>query len=120
MRDELKYAIVGALLIAIVGALVVGGEELGISTDMTNEFIQTIPGLFVFVVGVMIITQVEGVFLLPGVIVVGLGIAVLMGTMDDMGYITTQMKSGLTIEQIQIWTMVIATIAGGLASALTD
>ena len=39
--------------------------------------------------------------------------------LDDMCMITTQMFSGLTVPQFNVWVLIVCTIAGSILSAVT-
>lgn len=107
-----------ASLVVIFLALFYFAEDLGFDTDIDTDFLRLLPGLAAFVVGMAIFAITKGVLAFPSLMVVGFGLAWLFGVMNDMGMITVQLKTGLTIEQIQLWTIVIFSLVGGLVNAI--
>ena len=117
--NELKVVTAALMVVVVFLALFYFGDQLGFATNIETEFVQVLPGLFIFIVGMLIVATVKGVFTLPGMMIVGVGVAYLFGTLDTMGYITAQMLTGLTIAQLQLWIIIISTLFGAIAAAYT-
>ena len=117
--NELKVVTAALMVVVVFLALFYFGDQLGFATNIETEFVQVLPGLFIFIVGMLIVATVKGVFTLPGMMIVGVGVAYLFGTLDTMGYITSQMLTGLTIAQLQLWIIIISTLFGAIAAAYT-
>ncbi len=105
-------------LVVVFLAMFYFAEDLGFDADMDTDFLQVLPGLAAFVIGMTLFAITRGMFAFPAFMVVGMGLAHLFGTLDTMGMITSQMKTGLTIEQIQLWIVVIFSLVGGIANAI--
>jgi len=105
-------------LVIVFLAMFYFAEDLGFDTDIETDFLLLLPGLAGFVIGMTLFAITKGMFAFPALMVVGLGLAHLFGTLDTMGMITAQMKTGLTIAQIQLWIIVIFSLVGGIANAV--
>lgn len=105
-------------LVVVFLAMFYFAEDLGFDADMDTDFLQILPGLAAFVIGITLFAITRGMFAFPALMVVGMGLAHLFGTLDTMGMITAQMKTGLTIAQIQLWIIVIFSLVGGIANAV--
>lgn len=105
-------------LVVVFLAMFYFAEDLGFDADMDTDFLQILPGLAAFVIGITLFAITKGMFAFPALMVVGMGLAHLFGTLDTMGMITSQMKTGLTIAQIQLWIIVIFSLVGGIANAI--
>lgn len=105
-------------LIVIFLALFFFGEDLGFDADMDTDFLLVLPGLAGIVIGLGLFALTRGTFAFPSLMIVGFGLAYLFGTLDNMGMITDLMKTGLTIEQIQLWIIVLFGLTGGVVNAI--
>ena len=103
-------------LIFVFVALFYIGDDLGF-TDMDTQYLQVLPGLILFVVGVIMLSTTNRDFSLPALVIIGVGLAWLFGTLDTMDMISDQLKAGLTIDEIQLWIILIFTLAGGITTA---
>ena len=115
---ELMAVIPVLSLIVVFLALFYLGEGLGFDSNLDTDFMQVIPGLAIFVIGIAILFISKGILSFPCLMFIGVGVAYTFGTLDTMGMITTQMKSGLTIDQIQLWIIVIFGFLGGILNAI--
>lgn len=105
-------------LVIIFLALFYFGDELGFDTDIDVDFLQVLPGLVGVVIGLALFALTRGTYAFPSLMLVGFALAFLFGTLDDMGMITTELKVGLTIEQIQLWIIVLFGLTGGVVNAM--
>ena len=108
------------MFIAIFYFLISYSTNLGFDTDIGTDFIVVFPGLFVSIVGFLVVARISGLYSLPGMAAVGIGIAFLMEALYDLGYITTQMMTGLTIGEIQMWVIIIACFCGAIIASVTS
>jgi len=121
-RLHMDWKIVAAvgMFIAIFYFLISYSTNLGFDTDIGTDFIVVFPGLFVSIVGFLVVARISGLYSLPGMAAVGIGIAFLMEALYDLGYITTQMMTGLTIGEIQMWVIIIACFCGAIIASVTS
>jgi len=118
-KADLKIVMMVISFVVIIIFLMSYGDRIGLEADVELDFLQLFPGLFAILVGFGIVARTRGTFAFPGLFAVGLGFAYTFEVMYDMGLITTIMLSGLTIGELQLWVIVIATIMGGIVTALT-
>ena len=105
-------------LVVVFLAMFYFADDLGFDADIDTDFLLLLPGLAAFVIGITLFAITRGMYAFPALMVVGVGLAQLFGTLDTMGMITSQMKAGLTIAQIQLWIIVIFSLVGGIANAV--
>jgi len=71
------------------------------------------PALFVGFISLLGISQSKGYFSVPSVMVLGMSLCFFIGEADSLGLVSNSMLGGLTISQVQIWVMAMATLLGG-------
>ncbi len=119
-RVDLNIAILIASIIFIFIALFYVGEDIGLSPGSYTDFLQILPGLFLFAVGALIIGRMGGLFALPGFTVVGMGIAVLTEEMYDLGIVNDAMISNLTLSEFQMLVIAISFLIGAVVAGATS
>ena len=87
--------------------------------DSYTDFLLILPGLFLFAVGILIISRMRGLFALPGFTVVGIGLAVLSEEMYDIGIINNAMISNLTIGEFQLLVIAVSFLVGAVVTGIT-
>lgn len=92
----------------------------GFNVSSTADYLAVLPYLFFFIIGLYIIVSIGGIYMLPAFGILGFGVAGLLKAMYDRGMITPEMMTGLSIDQIMFWTVLIALIFGGILTALTS
>ena len=113
MKSDLKIAIGVAMTVAIVAFLVQGGTYLGFSAEFTEDFVYVLPGLILFVVGAFIlVTQGRSSYALPGFAILGIGLALLAGYLEDVQILVTTQ-----IEEIQLAIVGFCLMLGGVIFA---
>jgi hypothetical protein len=122
---DTRIIFVSVLLIVMFLVFFYLGTDLGfeiIPLDSASNFVTVLPSLFLFIVGLYILTSIGGLYVIPAFGILGFAMAVLLHAMYDppISMITAQMMSGLTIEEIMFWTVVISLIFGGIIAAVTS
>jgi len=92
---------------------------VNIDSTVGGVLFSLLPGFIVVAVCVYVTAESRGVSKLGGTLGMGVGLCYLLYSADVEGLITTRMLSGLTIPQLQIWIMIIATITGSIIYATT-
>lgn len=118
LREFIAILPIVSLFVVFI-AMFYFAEDLGFDADMDTDFLLLLPGLAAFVIGIALLTVTKGTFAFPAMMVIGLGLAYLFGTLDTMDMLTTELKAGLTIEQIQLWIIVIFSLVGGIVNAVS-
>lgn len=78
-----------------------------------------LPGFIVVAICVYVTAESGGVSKLGGSLGMGVGLCYLLNAANGEGLITARMLSGLTIPQLQIWIMIIATVMGSIIYAIS-
>jgi len=118
-KIDLNIAIIIGSVIFIFLALYYVGDTIGLETTSHTDFLQIVPGLFIFAVGILVMGRMGGLFALPGFTVVGIGIAVLSEEMYDLGILNDQMISYLTIGEFQILVIAVSFLIGAVVTGVT-
>lgn len=116
---DMKIGIMIGSVIFIFLALFYIGDDIGLPTTAELDFLSLVPGLFFFAAGILIIGKLGGLFALPGLTVIGVGIAVLSEQMYDLGILNDQMISYLTIGEFQILVIAVSFLVGAVVSGVT-
>ena len=90
---------------------------VNLDSTVANTLFSLLPGFIIIAICVYVTAEGRGVSMLGGSMGTGIGLCYLLYAVDAEGLITKEMLSGLTIPQIQIWTMIIATIVGTIMYA---
>jgi len=122
---DFRIVFVAVLLIVMFLVFYYTGTDLGfeiIPLDSATNFITVLPSMLLFIVGLYILINIGGLYVIPAFGILGFSMAMLLHAMYDppISMITPQMMSGLTIEEIMFWTVVIALIFGGIIAAVTS
>jgi len=117
---DIRFILIMALLIVIVMAFLYLGVDLGFNAMATSDFLNVLPYLFFFILGLYIIITIGGMYMLPAFGILGFGLAGLLREMWVLGMVTPEMMTGLTIEEIMFWTVLISLIFGGVLTAITS
>ena len=124
---DFKIVFIMMLLVVMVLAFYYLGTDLGFEFDPLNpvtvsQFLAVLPSIFFFIIGLYIIVNIGGLYVIPAFGVLGFGLAVLLKAMYDppLSMITPNMMSGLSIQSIMLWTVVISLLFGGIIGAATS
>ena len=71
-----------------------------------------LPAFIIIAISIFITAETGGVGKLGGCLGLGVGLCYLLYAVDAEGLITAEMLSGLTLPQLQTWTMIAATVFG--------
>lgn len=71
-----------------------------------------IPAFIIIAISIYVTAETRGGGKLGGCLGLGIGLCYLLNAVDGEGLITAEMLSGLTVIQLQTWTMILATIFG--------
>ena len=119
LTDDLKIPIAIGLTLAVVLGLFYTGTDIGLDSDVTNNFIMVMPGLFLFAVGAIIVVLVGlSIYALPAFTVSSIGLALLFEYMFNQGLISDQLLSGLSVGDIQLIIIVFGFLIGAIVGAV--
>jgi len=91
--------------------------NVNVDSIVASTLFTLLPGFIIIAACVYVTAEGGGVGVLGGSMGVGIGLCYLLNVADGEGLITVEMLSGLTVPQIQIWTMIIATLLGTIMYA---
>jgi len=86
---------------------------INMSSGAGLTLITLFPALFVGFISLLGIAQSKGYFSVPSVMLLGMSLCYFIGEADSLGLVSNSMLGGLTISQVQIWVMAMATLLGG-------
>lgn len=119
LTDDLKIPIAIGLTLVVVLGLFYMGDEIGLESDITQDFIMVMPGLFLFVVGAIMVVLVGlSIYALPAFGVTGIGLALLFEYMSNQGLISDQLLSGLTVGEVQLIIIIFGFLVGAVVGAM--
>ena len=116
-QNELSIIISVALVLSVVMFLVLYGDKLGFDSALGKDLVMVAPGVILTIVGLLITASLAGLYYIPGLGVVGVSLAYLLGQLDTQGYITSNLLQSLTIVQTQLLLVVAGFVIGGVLSA---
>lgn len=117
---DVRFIFIIAVLIVMVMAFMYLGTDFGFNATSTADYLGVLPYLFFIIIGLYIIVSIGGIYMIPAFGILGFGVAGLIREMWLLGMVTVQMMSGLTIDDIMFWTVLISLVFGGLITALTS
>jgi hypothetical protein len=126
LNIDFRIVFIAVLLVVMFLVFYYIGADLGfddlIPLDSASNFITILPSVFLFIVGLYILINIGGLYVIPAFGILGFAMAVLLHSMYDppISMITPQMMSGLSIESIMFWTVIISLIFGGIIAAATS
>lgn len=116
---DIRFIFIIAVLIVMIMVFLYIGVDFGFNATSTSDYLAVLPYLFFFIIGLYIIVSIGGIYMLPAFGILGFGVAGLLREMWVLGMITVEMMTGLSIDDIMFWTVLIALIFGGILTALT-
>lgn len=86
--------------------------DVDIDATVGPALFRLLPGFIIIAISIYVTAQTGGMGRLGGMMGTGIGVCYFLNAADLEGLITVEMLSGLTVPQIQIWTMIISTVLG--------
>ena len=111
--DTKIVAIIFSVIFLFLTLFYIGGT-LGLDAAVATDFLQIVPGLSIFAVGLVILSRLRGIFFLPGFGTLGIGVAVLAEEMHTLGIINDAMIHNLAIGEFQLLVIVLSFILGAI------
>jgi len=115
MRGDVIAA--SGIIIAMFFFLFKYHDSVNVDPTVANTLFTLLPGFIIISACVYVTAEGRGVGRLGGSMGIGIGLCYLLNATNTEGLITAEMLSGLTIPQLQIWTMIIATLLGTIMYA---
>jgi len=122
MARNQTFKIVVAVLafLAIVIFLLYGSDDLGLSTQTPVKMINVLPGILIFAVGaITLVRSGVSVFALPSFSALGIGMAVLLGSIENFAIYPVHVTGGATLIQVQWIVIILTTMVGAIVAAMS-
>ena len=110
IANELIYMVVIAL--AVIWFLRENPAILNWNPADAQVLVSLLPSLLIVGFSIYLLAINQRPVRMGGCIVLGVGLAALLGAADVQGLVTVEMLSGLTVAQLQMWTVILSTIFG--------
>jgi len=114
-QKDLNLMAVGGFFIVIFYIIVRYPNMVGMTATSGNILFQLLPGLILMSVSIFTAFQSEGATRAGSVTFIGVCFAYLLSMLNGLGLVTVEMLSGLTIAQLQIWSVILGAIFGAIA-----
>ena len=110
--------ILAVIIIVVMFLYLRSYAPAGLNIDVTVApgLLNLLPAFIVIIACIYVTARTYGIGRLGGTIGIGIGFCYLFYLSDVEGLLTVEMLSGLTIPQLQLWTMIISTVAGAVLS----
>ena len=112
VANEIIYMIV--ITLAVIWFLRENPAIINWTPADAQTLVDLLPGLLIIGFSIYLLTINQRPVRMGGCIVLGVGLAAFLGAADLQGIITAEMLSGLTVPQLQLWTVIVSTIFGFL------
>jgi hypothetical protein len=117
LSDILKIAATVLLILVPIMFLIWAGPGLGLPADTPTRIIGVLPGIFVFFIGAFgLMTMKSPILVLPSIMAIGIGLAILAGELVAIGIVTIIGDPSLI--QIQYFFIVFCTLLGCVAAVI--
>lgn len=115
-KKKFDYAPIATtvLIVVIFMFIVLTPGTVNMSAGAGSTLISLLPGIFISLICLYVIAETGGYATVPAVMGLGMGICFLVGEADTLGLVADAMLGGLTVGQVQIWIMLMASLLGGV------
>ena len=112
------FAIFSAVIIIYIFFAFGYADSLGLEATIDDSLVAVLPGLFVTLIGLVTIgAAFSHPLVIGGFGAVGIGLAVLFDEMYDAAIINSTLLAGATMTQVEVITIVVSLLMGGVAYA---
>ena len=113
-KNEVYIMVFVTGLVVFAYAMAYDPSLFDIPASNVTSFINLFPGLIVSCIGIFFLSQSEGQGKFAGFLSLGVGINILLGYMNTESLLTSEILLGLTVPQLQLWTMVLSVLFGAV------
>lgn len=116
MKDDLKVVVSILGVVVIFLFLYYAGDEVGIDSKVMDDIMAVLPGLSAIIVGCLMLGVIRHVgFIIPGFAAIGVGFAILLGEMNDVGMVVdTWVTEGYALIGLQGFSIVASIVLGAV------
>ena len=114
-RKKFDYApiAVTVLIIVVFMFIVMNPSTVNMSSGAGSTLMTLLPGIFISLICLYTIAETGGFYTVPAIMGLGMSLCYLLGEANTLGLVVDAMLGGLTVSQLQIWVMLMATLLGG-------
>ena len=114
-RKKFDYApiAVTVLIIVVFMFIVMNPGTVNMSAGAGSTLMTLLPGIFISLICLYTIAETGGFYTVPAIMGLGMSLCYLLGEANTLGLVVDAMLGGLTISQLQIWVLLMATLLGG-------
>jgi len=93
--------------------IVMNPSTVNMSSGAGSTLMTLLPGIFISLICLYTIAETGGFYTVPAIMGLGMSLCYLLGEANTLGLVVDAMLGGLTVSQLQIWVMLMATLLGG-------
>jgi len=117
-RFDFAPIAITVLIIVVFMFIVMNPGTVNMSAGAGSTLMTLLPGIFISLICLYTIAETGGFYTVPAIMGLGMSLCYLLGEANTLGLVVDAMLGGLTISQLQIWVMLMATLLGGTLYAL--
>ena len=119
-NSTFKIVVAVVAFLAIIIFVMYGSADLGLSPQTPVKLINVLPGIFIFAVGaITLVRSGVSVFALPSFSALGIGMAVLLGSIENFNIYPVHVTGGATLVQVQWIVIILTTMVGAIVAAMS-
>jgi len=112
-RFDFAPIAVTVLIIVVFMFIVMNPGTVNMSSGAGSTLMTLLPGIFISLICLYTIAETGGFYTVPAIMGLGMSLCYLLGEANTLGLVVDAMLGGLTVSQLQIWVMLMATLLGG-------
>ena len=112
-RFDFAPIAVTVLIIVVFMFIVMNPGTINMSSSAGSTLMTLLPGIFISLICLYTIAETGGFYTVPAIMGLGMSLCYLLGEANTLGLVVDAMLGGLTISQLQIWVLLMATLLGG-------
>jgi hypothetical protein len=119
-NSTLKIVIAVVAFLAIIIFLMYGSADLGLSAETPVKMVNVMPALIFFAIGcITLVKNGVSVFALPSFSALGIGMALLLGSIENFKIYPVTFSGGATLVQVQWIVIILTTMVGAIVAAMS-
>jgi len=111
-KDNVNVIATAGIIISIFFFILKYPTVVNIDPSTATTLFNLLPAFIIIAISIYVTAETRGGGRLGGCLGLGIGLCYLLNAVDGEGLITAGMLSGLTLIQLQTWTMIGATVFG--------
>ena len=112
-RFDFAPIAITVLIIVVFMFIVMNPSTVNMSSGAGSTLMTLLPGIFISLICLYTIAETGGFYTVPAIMGLGMSLCYLLGEANTLGLVVDAMPGGLTVSQLQIWVMLMATLLGG-------